>query len=137
MIFLVYFLSFIGISIIDAFWHLILFGKQYNQWFAPVARMLNGKLNLQLVPGLLSQLLVVATTMFLVLYKTGGHPKLYQGALIGAACGILAISVYGLVNYALINNWGLEITILEVLWGPILGALAGITIAFLSGKLLK
>jgi uncharacterized membrane protein len=136
MIFLVYLLSFIGISIIDALWHLVLFGKQYSQWFAPVARMVDGKLALQLTPGILSQLLLVAATMFLVLYKTGGHPKLYQGALIGAACGILAISVYGLVNYALINNWGLEITILEVLWGPMIGALGGMTIAYLAGKLL-
>ncbi len=134
MIFIVYLLSFIAISAIDALWHLVLFGKLYSQWFAPVARMANGQMNLQLIPGLLSQLLLVATTLFLVLYKTGGHPKLGEGALIGAACGILAISVYGLVNYALINNWGLEITILEVLWGPIIGACGGTIIAYLAGK---
>ncbi len=96
--------------------------------------MVGGKLDLQLIPGLLAQLLLVATTLFLVLYKTGGHPKLLQGALIGAACGILAISVYGLVNYALIHNWGLEITILEVLWGPMIGALGGVTITYLADK---
>jgi len=134
MIFVVYLLSFIAISAIDAVWHLVLFGKLYSQWFAPVARMVNGHMSLQLIPGLLSQLLLVATTLFLVLYKTGGHPKVGEGALIGAACGILAISVYGLVNYALINNWGLEITILEVLWGPIIGACGGATIAYLAGK---
>lgn len=137
MIFLVYLLSFVTISIIDAVWHLVLFGKQYSQWFAPVARMVGGKLDLQYIPGILSQVLIVAVMMFLVLYKTGGHPKLYQGALIGAACGMLAISVYGLVNYALIQNWGLEITILEVVWGPILGAFSGMTIAYLGGKFLK
>ena len=134
MIFVVYLLSFVAISIIDAIWHLVLFGKLYSQRFAPVARMVDGKLDLQLLPGILSQLLLVAATMFLVLYKTGGNPKLGAGALIGAACGILAISVYGLVNFALINHWGLEITILEVLWGPMIGALGGVTIAYLAGK---
>ncbi len=134
MIFLVYFLSFLITSAIDAFWHLVIFGKQYSAWFAPVARMENGKLALQGLPGLLSQILVVAVTMFLVLYKTGGHPKITEGALIGAACGILGITVYGLVNYALINNWGLEITILEVIWGPLLGALSGMTITYFAQK---
>lgn len=119
----------------DALWHLVLFGTLYSQWFAPVARMVDGHMSLQFVPGFLSQLLLVATTMFLVLYKTGGHPKVGVGALIGAACGILAISVYGLVNYALIHNWGLEITILEVLWGPMIGAFGGAVIAYLAGKL--
>jgi len=137
MIFVVYLLSFIAISIIDALWHIVLFGRQYTEWFLPIARMTNGKMDLQLIPGVLSQLLLVAATMFLVLYKTGGNPKLGTGALIGAACGILAISVYGLVNFALVNHWGLEITILEVLWGPIIGALGGVTIAYVSGKLLS
>lgn len=136
MIVIVYLLSFVAISIVDALWHLLLFGKLYSQWFAPVARMTNGVLDLQLIPGILSQLLVVATTMFLVLYKTGGHPKVGTAALIGAACGILAISVYGLVNFALIQNWGLEITILEVIWGPLLGAISGVIISYLSRKLL-
>lgn len=110
MIFLVYLLSFVAISVVDALWHFVLLGQQ-----------------LQLFPWVISQLLFVVTTMFLVLYKTGGHPKLYQGALIGVACGILSVSVYGLVHYAL----------LEVLWGPIIGVFAGILIAFFGGKFLK
>lgn len=136
MIFLLYIASFVITSAIDAFWHLVLFGKQYAQWFQPVARMQDGKIALNTSAGVLSQILVVASIFFLVLYKTNGHPKLMEGALVGAVAGILGISVYGLVNYSLINNWGLEITILEVLWGPILGAISGICITVLTNKLL-
>jgi uncharacterized membrane protein len=45
--------------------------------------------------------------------------------------GILAISVYGLVNQALIKDWTWTLTILEVVWGPIIGALGGTFIAWL------
>jgi len=134
--FVVYLLSFVGTSVIDALWHLVIFGRWYGEWFTPVARMVDGKIALQLLPGILSQLLVVASIMFVVLYKTQGHPKPMEAALMGSIGGILAISVYGLVNFSLINNWGLEITILEVIWGPILGAVSGALIATLSKKFL-
>ena len=98
MIFLLYIASFIITSAFDAFWHLVLFGKQYALWFQPVAKMQNGMIALNGIAGVLSQILVVASIFFLVLYKTNGHPKLLEGAMIGAVAGILGISVYGLVN---------------------------------------
>lgn len=110
MIFVVYLLSFIIISAVDVLGNLVLDEKQ-----------------LQLIPEFLSQLLFVATTMFLVLYKTGGHPKLFQGGLIGLACGILLLSIPGLVNS----------TLIDVLWGPIYGIFSGVTIAYLGRKFLK
>ncbi len=115
-IFLVYLLAFIGISIIDALWHLVLFGKQYGEWLRPIG----------LLPRFFSELLIVSAIMFIVLYKTQGHPKLGEAVLMGSIAGILAISVNGLVN----------LTILEFIWGPILGALSGMLIALLAKKFL-
>lgn len=135
-IFLVYLLGLLGTSILDAFWHLVLFGKQYREFFQPVAKTVDGNISLQLLPGVLAQFLVVSSIMFIVLYKTKGRPTIREAALMGAVAGILAISVYGLVNLSLINHWGLEITMLEFVWGPIFGAISGIFIAFLSKKLL-
>lgn len=136
MIFAVYLLSFGAASILNAVWHLLLFQNQYGLWLLPVARMVDGKIAFQPIPALLSQALFVAATMFFVLLGTKGHQKSERAALIGAACGILAISVCGLANYAVIGNWGIEMTILEVVWGPMLGAGTGMTIAYLGKKLL-
>jgi uncharacterized membrane protein len=51
--------------------------------------------------------------------------------LVGALGGVLAISVYGLVNQALIKDWAWRLTILEVVWGPIIGGLGGLFIAWM------
>lgn len=107
-IFLVYLLAFIGTSIIDALWHL--------QWFQPTA----------LFPKIVSQFLIVASIMFIVLYKTQGRPKLPEAALMGSVAGILSISVYAFE----------KIAIGEFIWGPIFGALSGMLIALLAKKFL-
>ena len=44
--------------------------------------------------------------------------------------GILGISVYGLVNHWLIRDWSPAMTVLEVVWGPMIGAFAGAFIAW-------
>lgn len=63
--------------------------------------------------------------------------QMWEAALIGALCGILAITVYGFTNYALFRNWNMTLTILEVVWGPILGGLSGIFVFWMKFLILK
>jgi uncharacterized membrane protein len=127
--------AFIFTSAIDAFWHLVLFGKPYAAGMKPLARMKDGKMAFSVSAGLLSQILVVTSLVFLVLYKTQGG-TMAQAALVGAAAGVLAITVYGVTNYALFKDWNLTMTILEVVWGPILGGLSGAFAFWLKGRIL-
>lgn len=127
--------AFIFTSLVDIVWHVLLFGNTYKKGLEKIANVTDGNMKLKALPGLLSQVLVVSSISFIVLYKNTNNDYL-SAFLLGAACGTLAITVYGLVNYALIKNWGLDITILEVIWGPIIGGLSGLFIIFLKSKLL-
>ena len=55
-----------------------------------------------------------------------------EAALIGAAAGILAITVYGVTNYALFKDWSLKLTVLEAIWGPMLGGLSGAFVVWMK-----
>jgi uncharacterized membrane protein len=133
---IIWILSFAFMSIIDALWHLGIFRKVYSEGIKPMARMSGEKIAFKAVPGLLSQILVVTCIVFLVLYKVQKGSFL-EAALLGAIAGILAITVYGLVNYALFKDWGFDLTILEVIWGPILGGLSGVFVLWLKSLLIK
>jgi len=122
--FLVWLLSFAFTSLIDAIWHLGIFKKAYSEGIKPLARMSGDKMAINPFAGILSQVLVVTCIVFLVLFKTQ-RVNYLEAALIGAIAGILAITVYGLTNYALFKDWSLELTVLEVIWGPMLGASSG------------
>ena len=74
--------------------------------------------------------------VFLVLYKTQ-KGTLAEAVLVGAVAGILAITVYGVTNFALFKDWTFVLTILEVVWGPILGGLSGAFAFWMKTLLLK
>ena len=133
--FLVWLLSFAFTSIIDAIWHLGIFKKAYSEGIKPLARMSGDKMVINPFAGILAQVLVVTCIVFLVLFKTQKVSYL-EAALIGAIAGILAITVYGLTNYALFKDWSLKLTVLEVIWGPILGASSGAFVIWMKSILI-
>jgi uncharacterized membrane protein len=127
----IWFAAFFGISAIDALWHLGIFGRVYRRDFKAVARTKEGRLSLLPLPGIASQILVVSALMVLTVLSVRvgyGYPASF---LVGAMGGVLAISVYGLVNQSLIKDWSWRLTLLEVVWGPIIGGLGGLFIAWL------
>ena len=127
----IWFAAFFGISAVDALWHLGIFGWAYGPRFRLVARTVDGKMALQPIPGLISQVLVVSALMVLTILSVRAGQGYPVNLVVGAMGGILAISVYGLVNQALIKDWTWTLTVLEVIWGPIIGALGGTFIAWL------
>ena len=74
---------------------------------------------------------MICTIVFLVLFKTQKMNYL-EAALIGAVAGILAITVYGVTNYALFKDWSLKLTVLEVIWGPMLGGFSGAFVVWMK-----
>jgi uncharacterized membrane protein len=133
--FLVWLLSFAFTSLIDAVWHLGIFKRAYSEGIKPLARMSGDKMTFNAFAGILSQVLVVTCIVFLVLFKTQKVNYL-EAALIGAAAGILAITVYGVTNYALFKDWSLKLTVLEVIWGPMLGASSGAFVVWTKSLLI-
>lgn len=122
----IFLLSLVFISAIDYLWHLVIFKRQYTKDFAPIK-----KDKLVAITGVLSQIIIVAVEVFLVV-RFAGTELYLNSALLCGACGILGISVYGLVNDSLIKGWTRKLTILEVIWGPTIGVIGGLFIAFLT-----
>lgn len=121
---LLWIMALIFTSLIDAFWHLVIFRKSYRDGLKPLARMKGEKMAPRVGSALLAQVLVVTCLVLLVVLAAKGSMLL--SALVGALAGILAISVYGVTNYSLFEDWNLTLAVLEFIWGPILGVLSGL-----------
>lgn len=121
---LLWLLSLLFTSAIDAFWHLVIFRRPYVEGLKPLGRTKAGKLAPKGGPGLLAQVMVVTSLVVLVLVL--GHGSAGLALVVGALAGVLAISVYGVTNYSLFKDWNLTLTVLELVWGPVLGGLSGL-----------
>ena len=128
--------SFIGVSAVDAFWHLVLWGRIYRRDIRKVAAVVDGKLVLNGISGALSQVLVITAFVVLASLQLSSADPYLNGILACAAGGVLGISAYGLVNHWIVRDWSLSLTVLEVIWGPVLGAFAGFLIVG-TARLLK
>jgi uncharacterized membrane protein len=128
--------SFAGISAVDALWHLVLWGKIYRADMRHVATLVDGKPVLNNVSGLVAQVLVITAFVVLASLQFHSSAPTLRSVVACMMGGILGISVYGLVNHWLIRDWSLTMTVLEAVWGPLLGAFAGLFIVWM-GRLLK
>lgn len=133
---LLWVISFIGISAVDALWHLVFWGKIYRADIRKVAAIADGKPVFNNFSGMLSQVLVITAFVVLASLQFHSDEPYFKGIVACMMGGILGISVYGLVNRWIIRDWSLAMTVLEGVWGPMIGAFAGLFIVWVS-KLLK
>lgn len=64
---------------------------------------------------------IVVGILCFALPKAEGHP--ISGLMWGALFGAVLYGVYDFTNYAVLNNWPLKITLIDVVWGTLLCAL--------------
>jgi uncharacterized membrane protein len=133
---LLWLVSFIGISAVDALWHLVIWGKVYGADIRRVAAVVDGKPVFHNLSGLLAQVLVITAFVILASLQFRSDAPVLKGIVSCMMGGILGISVYGLVNHWIIRDWSLAMTVLEAVWGPLIGAFAGFFIVW-AAKLLK
>ncbi|MDI6845021.1 MAG: DUF2177 family protein [Candidatus Saccharicenans sp.] len=115
------------VSLVDALWHLVIFGRAYREDFKVLAILKNNRIVFRTFYGFLAQLVLVSCLILLVIFRD--PEKVKFSVLVGAMAGLLAITVYGLTNYALIKDWSPRLMVLEVVWGPLLGAWGGLVVS--------
>jgi uncharacterized membrane protein len=128
-------LTLILFSLVDAFWHLVIFGRAYKEDFKPLALVQGEKIVFRKIWGFLAQFFLVSSLIVLVLMKNPASLK--DSVIIGFLVGVLAITVYGFTNYSLMKDWSLRLTLLEAFWGPVLGGWGGLVVSFLYRWLFK
>jgi len=58
-------------------------------------------------------------------------------AVYGALFGLFTYATYDLTNYATLRNWTLQLTVVDVAWGTILGAVTSIATVWVVSKLVS
>jgi uncharacterized membrane protein len=119
-----YFLTLVPFVVIDALWLGIVAPKFYKSqigfimaerpnWFAAA----------------LFYLLFIGGMVFFV---TGRDGSISQAVLRGAVFGLICYATYDLTNLATLKGWPILVTVVDMCWGTILGALTALAAVWLK-----
>jgi uncharacterized membrane protein len=125
-----YFITLPVFLAIDMVWLTIISRKFYAQQLGYLM-----KTNVNLVAaGLFYLLFVVGLVVFSVLpalEKSSWSQALFLGALLG----LISYATYDLTNLATVKDWPLVVTIVDMVWGTILGTSVSLISYFIVSKI--
>lgn len=122
--FIIFLPIFLGIDLI---WLGKISKSFYDKQFQAFERTLNWP------AAILVYILIPLGILLFVLPKTSGNPLL--GLMWGGIYGLILYGVYDLTNLAILADWPLKLTIVDILWGISLNAFGGFIITHISNLL--
>lgn len=122
------FLLFLPIFLgIDLLWLGKISKSFYDKEFQAFERTLNWP------AAILVYILIPLGLLLFVLPKTSGNPLI--GLMWGGIYGLVVYGVYDLTNLAILSNWTLRLTIVDIIWGITLNAIGGFIITYINNFL--
>ena len=115
---------------IDLVWLSLIARKFYAQYLGYLM-----KTNINYVAaGLFYLFFVIGLVVFSVLPALEKN-SWTQALLLGALLGLVSYATYDLTNLATIKDWPLIVTIVDMIWGTVLGASVSLTSYFIATKI--
>ena len=120
-----YLVTFIVFIILELFWLIILAKDLYAK---ELGYIMKSKPNL--IPAAIFGLLFVGGLVFFVVNPAIDQNSRSYALFAGVLYGLITYATYTLTNLANLESWPLKVTIIDLLWGMVLGGAAS-TISFL------
>ena len=115
----------------DMLWIGFIMRKTYQSYLGPLMRTTNGALQVNWSAGIAVWALIVLGAIIFAL------PRAYAASYAitfawGALYGLVLYGVYDLTNYALLANWPLAMTFIDICWGICVNGLLLVVIKWLD-----
>lgn len=114
----VFFFAFILVPIIDYIWLARIMQGFYLRELGEIARTEGGVFKPQILPAVGVYILLALSVITLVLPLA--QQDISRAAFYGALVGLIVYGVYDLTNLAVLNNYSIKITVVDILWGTFL-----------------
>lgn len=93
------------------------------------------KTDINWTAAILFYLLFIVGLVLFVIAPSVEKGSWTEALLLGAFFGFITYATYDLTNLATLKDWPLLVTIVDLAWGAVLGALVSVITYFLAGKI--
>ena len=107
----------VGLVLLDLLWIGFVASGLYRNQIGHLLNIVNGQMVVNVPAAVATWAVIVTGVQLFVLPRasvTGSIPSL---VLWGALFGLITYAVYDLTNYAVIKNWPLTVTVVDIAWG--------------------
>jgi uncharacterized membrane protein len=101
----------------DLIWIQLVMKQKYVDLIPKIQRM---PMKVKYVPALISYLTIVLPILLFSIPNVRGSQRLTDSLFFGGLLGLCMYGMFSFTNYALIENWTLEVVVLDTLWGGFL-----------------
>jgi uncharacterized membrane protein len=128
-----YFIVLISSLILDGIWLGVISKSLYQKYIGDL--MLKTP---HVVPALIFYVIFsLASVVFVINPAMAGNWSLGKVLLYGALLGLVIYGAYDLTNLAILKNWSLAISLIDIAWGIIFSALGALITVVLSRLIIK
>lgn len=131
-----YVISLLIFIVLDLIWIAGIMKNFYRSQLGPLSRMTDGSMSPKITASLLVWMLIVLGQILFVLPRIPQTGSGFEGFLWGALLGLVVYGVYDLTNYALLKDWSLSMTMVDLLWGTVACGFSGFIVGHLARWLL-
>ncbi|MFC1653254.1 DUF2177 family protein [Patescibacteria group bacterium] len=114
---------------IDAVWLVFIANKFYSKYIGFLM-----KSDVNFIAAALFYLLFVVGLVVFAIAPSLEKGSWIQALLLGALLGLISYSTYDLTNLATIKDWPVLVTIVDMIWGTLLGGLVSLVSYFIISK---
>lgn len=116
--------------VIDMIWLGLVAKNFYN---SQIGFLMTSKINW--IAAIIFYLLFIVGLVVFVIIPAVEKDSLIKAMFFGALFGLVSYATYDLTNLATIKNWPLLVTIIDLIWGMVLGSLVSVITYFINSKL--
>lgn len=123
----------VGLVLLDLLWIGFVASGIYRNQIGHLLNIVNGQMVVNVPAALATWAVIVTGVQLFVFSRFSGEGSLPLLMLWGAMFGLNIYAVYDLTNYAVIRNWPLTVTIVDILWGAVVCSMTSLCMG-LAGR---
>lgn len=127
-----WFAGLIGLMVLDFLWIGLVASGLYRNQLGHLLHIEDGRMVVNIPAAIATWAVIVTGIQLFVLPRVPQTGSIALLLLWGALFGVILYAVYDLTNYAVIKNWPLTVTLVDIVWGGVVCSLTALCIGMAS-----
>jgi uncharacterized membrane protein len=121
-----------GLVVLDLLWIGFVASSLYRNQIGHLLNIVDGQMVVNIPAALATWAVIVTGVQLFVLPRVSGSESVPLLLLWGAIFGLIVYAVYDLTNYAVVKNWPLTVTVVDIVWGAVVCSMTALCMGLAS-----